>query len=659
MDCAERFLQGAVNIGRRICADAIWRQGTCTWLAVTPDRSGYSYTYQPCDSSLYRGAAGIALFLGELHRAAPDERFARSARAAVHSAGSVMLSGDAHLPGFHTGTCGVAFVAWRLADITGSPELLEMARRLLDRAKRQVAQDWFLDVIAGAAGAIPALLLLRHTSGFEDAYDLAIAMGDRLLAQADRFPWGWSWCLPDACRRGLTGYAHGASGVAVALYELAAVTGDAKYHYGGTQAIAYERHYFDPVTSTWADFRVGELSELLHASKESELRERVRTGERIDWAAKPVMRAWCHGATGIGLARLRAWELFGDPRDLHEGRLAVEVVRPTVRPGEMPNYSLCHGVAGNCDMLLLAAEVLCEDALRAEVLGVLSSDLDRYDDGRASFPSGATSQAPDPTLMLGDAGVGLTMLRAAGVAVTSPLQVRPPTPSRGTLVAPGHTELALRDAERHLPYSLRIMQDHVADGAAEVSRALSALAVAPTMGLRQAIRTRMRDELDPLVREMLESACLIEDACLDLLAIDWDRVLLEQLAHESMDDVAWDSCPWTLSVRARVVQTDWDWGVGSSVPARNCAPTRLSRPREVLICREEASVTMRLLGDFAGAVLGALQAPRKLADLIPVVHAASGSDAGVPGGFAALVRQQLQSAHRAGIAVRAWSAMDA
>jgi hypothetical protein len=153
---------------------------------------------------------------------------------------------------------------------------------------------------------------------------------------------------------------------------------------------------------------------------------------------------------------------------------------------------------------------------------------------------------------------------------------------------------------------------------------------------------------------MLESACLLEGACLDLLTVDWDRVFLEQLAHEATDDVEWESGLWTLSVRARIAETDWDWLVGSASTAKIRAPTRLDSPRVVLICREKASVTMRPLGDFAGAVLGAIRTPRTLAELVSAVHTAADSGAGVPEGLATLVLQQLQSAHRAGIAVRAW-----
>jgi lantibiotic modifying enzyme len=59
---------------------------------------------------------------------------------------------------------------------------------------------------------------------------------------------------------------------------------------------------------------------------------------------------WCYGSVGIGLTRLRAFQLLSRPQYREEAEAAI---RRTIRDLDLfpnnwqPNYSLCHGLAGN------------------------------------------------------------------------------------------------------------------------------------------------------------------------------------------------------------------------------------------------------------------------------------------------------------------------
>ena len=114
---------------------------------------------------------------------------------------------------------------------------------------------------------------------------------------------GWS---PALDRRPLAGFAHGAAGIAWALLELAAVTGEERFRVAARQAIDYERSLYSPEAENWPDLRQLEIS-----------------GADTEPDSDRFMTAWCHGAVGIGLARLRALQHLNDPKLDDEVRIAL------------------------------------------------------------------------------------------------------------------------------------------------------------------------------------------------------------------------------------------------------------------------------------------------------------------------------------------------
>ena len=173
---------------------------------------------------------------------------------------------------------------------------------------------------------------------------------------ARREPGGWSWnTVGPAATRNLAGYAHGASGFAVRCSSWPGRRAG-RFRFAAEMALLYERRLFDAERRNWPDLRHGDLNRFFREAA----RRCARPTPRADRALQPAyMTAWCHGAPGIGLARLRAWELTGDPVP-RRGRSALVTTLRRSRPGD-GNFSLCHGVAGNCELPWLAAELFEED----------------------------------------------------------------------------------------------------------------------------------------------------------------------------------------------------------------------------------------------------------------------------------------------------------
>ena len=392
------FLDTALAIGRRLARRALWEGTACTWdvLDPQPDPENRVRTTR-AEGQLYQGAAGIAWFLGELYRATGDAEVGRAARGGLEHA----LSRGDHLSdlfGFHSGRVGLAWVAVRLAEIFERPDYAERARRLLAPLAGRESEDSGLDVIGGAGGAIPACLDLAEKAGWDELRPIARELGEHLIGQAQRRPDGWSWATGgESAVRNLAGFAHGASGMGLALLELDLATGDGRFRFAAEMAFLYERRLFNEERSNWPDLRHKDLGDALFYQRMDELRRAVRDGKPPVYE-ETYMTAWCHGSPGIGLARLRAFELTGQDLYRQEAEAALRSTLQAIEDelSQGGNYSLCHGIGGNCELPLLAAEILGDPELRQVVERAARQGIETYEARGRPWPCGTRGGVPDP-----------------------------------------------------------------------------------------------------------------------------------------------------------------------------------------------------------------------------------------------------------------------
>ena len=247
--------------------------------------------------------------------------------------------------------------------------------------------------MSGKAGAIAALVVLNHIIGDSALLDFAIRLGDELIETAHKEAFGWSWESPGwTNHRNLTGFSHGAAGSGCALLELFDACGLSKYREAARDAFEYERHWFDPHVGNWPDFR-------------RSLSPRPRKQKRYSY-----LPFWCHGAPGIALSRLRAFQILDDDTCKAEAVAALKTTRASIESALdtwTGNFSMCHGLTGNCEALLYGAEVLGpEFAMDAEVaVRVANYGIERYCPRTEPWPCG-THCGETPNLMLGLAGIG-------------------------------------------------------------------------------------------------------------------------------------------------------------------------------------------------------------------------------------------------------------
>jgi type 2 lantibiotic biosynthesis protein LanM len=410
----ETFLGAAALLGRRLVRDALWSGERCNWLGDSMEFVDgiWVVVHRALGPDLYGGTSGIALFLARLYGSTGERLFRTTATGAIAHA----LSRLEDIPpplriAFYSGWTGIAYALTELGEAVEDDALVDRALALVADATPDATQAPGLDVIGGAAGAIPALLSLerRHPRGL---MPLAFQLGEHLIAAARETEGGWSWnSLEGQTVRDPTGFSHGAAGIAWALLELFAATGDSRFRDAAERGFAYERRWFSAEHENWPDFRA--------------IASPAPGSGTENYAV-----AWCHGAPGIGLSRLRAYEILGT-EDL---KLDAEAaIRTTTRVLDYPGYAgqsdftLCHGRTGNAELLIMAGEVLGDGAsqARAEALG--QEGIAYFSRNDLPWPCGVPGGGETPNLMLGLAGIGHFYLRLHDPARTSSvLLIRPP-----------------------------------------------------------------------------------------------------------------------------------------------------------------------------------------------------------------------------------------
>lgn len=386
----EALLEAATEIGDRLIEVRVSDAQEANWVGVV-ERASDRFVFGPLGYSLYSGAAGIALFLAFLAEKTGDRRYERVARRAFVGVRRELLGRAATAEiGAYSGTSSMLYAAFHLARLWGDSSLLHRCLRVLPSLQAQVAADRKLDVVNGAAGCIPVLLLLHRHGVSDQALEVARCAGDHLLAHSIRTPQGTGWGRRARGKPPLLGFAHGAAGIAWTLLELAAETGDQRYWDTAQSAVAFGRAHWDPRRGYWAD--PGESP-------------RSHDGPSQQSAPRS---AWCHGAPGIGMARILSTGCGGDYEMLGEIDAAL---RSTAALGFSKSHCLCHGDLGNIELFHLAAERLNRPALRDQALRLVHAVLvDARREGR--WRCGGPPTVEMPGLMMGLAGIGYGLLRA-------------------------------------------------------------------------------------------------------------------------------------------------------------------------------------------------------------------------------------------------------
>jgi type 2 lantibiotic biosynthesis protein LanM len=399
---ADLYKREAFRLGEELWSESIRdRKGRPEWLGMDLVADGEFFHFGLIGPSLYSGWSGIALFFARLALASEGAEadqwrqrawacFEGLAELAERNSNDQLFRLVRDLPyGFNGG--GGILLALRLlgqAGVAGSSTLLHQLL-LQFRAERLLADEG-VDLIGGVTGLIGPLLLMNTP----ECLDLAIACGDRLVElQTKSGGWSPSASSSSGRRPALTGFSHGAAGMAAALARLAQASGEARFAESAQRAVAYERSVFISDQGNWPDFR---------GSKEP----------------NEFMLSWCHGAPGIMMSRQVLLDAgFCDEHTSAELDVArsstLSCVARLASSGANEPSHLCCGLLGLTSLLRVDAALggtqVDDQVIRAESTLIKRAQATQayiffaVDNGSLNLPG----------LLTGKAGVGLALMEAA------------------------------------------------------------------------------------------------------------------------------------------------------------------------------------------------------------------------------------------------------
>ncbi|SRR5579883_164097 len=340
-----------------------------------------TWTARFTDIDLYNGLTGIGLSFAYGALFFQDKGFEMIARQVLNTILAILSVEREKIKtvGAYSGLGGLLYFLTVFNSLLPDKRIEPELQALLRLATNLIDQDKNLDIISGSAGLILSLLTLRKNRNESILDELILKASKQILScypKPDETP---SCVTKPISSQPLLGYSHGIAGFVLALTKANQILEKNQISYWIQKALAYERSYFNPEKNNWPDFRNGNNN---HSY------------------------AWCHGAPGIGLARLYMLDDNVDSTIDNEINLAVQ---STIEQSFGTYHNLCHGELGNIEFLLQCCQkkILSDSQFNGLVSRLI---LNIQVSGINLEVSGTL---PLPGLMTGIAGVAYEFMRIA------------------------------------------------------------------------------------------------------------------------------------------------------------------------------------------------------------------------------------------------------
>ncbi|MDB9513471.1 type 2 lanthipeptide synthetase LanM family protein [Kamptonema animale CS-326] len=394
---SKELVREAEAIAKRLQNNALHSpNGSASWIALVYLMEIQRFQLEPVSDRLYDGSCGIGIFLSALAKIQGNSELQKLTLAAIASLRQHLQNPQISRAmvqkigiGGAVGCGSIIYGLTRIGQFLENSAVIEDATKaaaLLTPEK--FADDRKFDVTFGTAGAILGLLALYEVTKEPAILEQAIAGGKHLLQYRTASDSGFrTWQTVDG--KLLTGFSHGAAGIAYALLRLYKVSNEVVFLEAAAEAIAYERSVFSPKAGNWPDFR-NSVS---------------RNGE------PSFTNTWCHGAPGIGLARLGSLEMLNSAEIQQDIEFAIAAT-PQVKAEEIDHY--CCGNFGRIELFLEAGKRLNRPELITIAQQQAAWAVTRArQTGCFQVFANVAGDTYSPGLFTGTAGIGYQLLRLA------------------------------------------------------------------------------------------------------------------------------------------------------------------------------------------------------------------------------------------------------
>lgn len=382
------YINAAKNIFKTLNKYAINAGGSSSWICMEWLDDVDIGNLSPSGHDLYNGGAGIALFYAAYHKVFKTKKSLNMSMAAINSTRKKLsvdyLQSKIRLLGLG-GTTGIGSLIYAFSKIQEllngvdlQNDMIMLTRFISNDA---IKSDTRLDVVGGSAGAILGLLSAYRITGNAEFINVAVRCGEHIIKKITICD---GICrMRDSGKPVINGFSHGASGFVLSLASLGYFTKRSDFIDIAQAILKYETYKYDNERCNWPY---------------------IGDNNKAKWLTQ-----WCHGAIGIGMARIALKKYFYF--DAHE--LDKDIERAAVAAVNSWPYNtdgLCCGSSGNIIFLKEAGSLLLNENLvylaDRRLLGIIGS---RQVNGGYKF--GGLPERYNPGLFRGISGIGYTVLR--------------------------------------------------------------------------------------------------------------------------------------------------------------------------------------------------------------------------------------------------------
>jgi lantibiotic modifying enzyme len=285
----ELFLELAIQIAYKLEQGSVRGNKGLTWVDLQGISFKTGFQPRPLTYELYDGIFEPAILFAAIFRVTNDEKFKFLCQDSLANFFDYIEQGsyESLIKIGIGGTSGVSSIIYSLVKVSeflNDPSILEYAVKISKFiTNNEIEKDTLLDVTSGAAGAILGLLSLYKLTNDLNLLYKAYSCGELLLKNRAYTMSGYkTWKTLGGF---LTGFAHGASGIAYSLISLYQYIPNYNFLSAALEAFRYEASVFDNHTMNWPDYRDGQ---------------------------KSFMLGWCHGSPGILLSRIGCIKIIHD-----------------------------------------------------------------------------------------------------------------------------------------------------------------------------------------------------------------------------------------------------------------------------------------------------------------------------------------------------------
>jgi hypothetical protein len=410
-DLRERALKEAIRIAEDIYDKRIEDENGIRWKTMSFNLKKSMSIDWGINESIYSGVSGIALFYLALYRITGNKKYLIICKNTMKWVINYCKKNKTPNYAFLTGRSGVSYVLIKLSEICGENYLDEALELMKDCDINLYSGNTVCEYLNGASGTIIVLLHLYEISG---EFWLLEKIDKYIKYIIDNLHYNYNgihWDRNINSIKALCGFSHGAAGIGFVFLELGNYFNNPVFYYLAEQSFSYESNFFRDDAGNWADLRKFFITKKDY----KEIQKAVETREYDYYYKESFMSAWCHGAPGIGLTRLRAYELLNKDIYKKEYKLSMDsvLVSDVNSISNSSTFTLCHGLAGNLEIVIEYLKKNNDSNIESVLYSLTQQMLDDISMKR-KYMSGLFTLSGDDedySLFLGNAGIGYFYLR--------------------------------------------------------------------------------------------------------------------------------------------------------------------------------------------------------------------------------------------------------